>query len=121
MEQYSGKNAPEEKIPRVKGHQWDWLEAIRTGRQAGSNFGYGGPLTQVQDFIDQPGILMVATDPVAMDTIELGAIEKTRRQRGAPSVWQQDSKSITADSEEFHHDASKNLFFGSTSKEAPES
>jgi len=46
MEQYSGKNAPEEKIPRVKGHQWDWLEAIRTGRQAGSNFGYGGPLTQ---------------------------------------------------------------------------
>jgi len=72
---------------------------------------HGGPLTQVQDFIDQPGILMVATDPVAMDTIELEAIEKTRRQRGAPSVWQQDSKSITADSEEFHHDASKNLFY----------
>jgi len=72
---------------------------------------HGGPLTQVQDFIDQPGILMVATDPVAMDTIELEATEKTRRQRGAPSVWQQDSKSITADSEEFHHDASKNLFY----------
>src|SRR5436305_257929 len=72
---------------------------------------HGGPLTQVQNFIDQPGILMVATDPVAMDTIELEAIEKTRRQRGAPSVWQQDSKSITADSEEFHHDASKNLFY----------
>ena len=25
----------------------DWLEAIKTGRQAGSNFDYGGPLTQV--------------------------------------------------------------------------
>ena len=47
MEQHSGKNAPAEKITRVKSHAWDWLDAIRTGRQAGSNFGYGGPLTQV--------------------------------------------------------------------------
>lgn len=47
MEQYSGNNAPAERIPRVKGHHWDWIEAIRTGRQAGSNFDYGGPLTQV--------------------------------------------------------------------------
>jgi predicted dehydrogenase len=46
MDQYSGKNAPAEKYPRVKSHAWDWIEAIRTGRQAGSNFGYGGPLTQ---------------------------------------------------------------------------
>jgi hypothetical protein len=46
MDQYSGKNAPAQKIPRVKSHAWDWLEAIRTGRQAGSNFDYGGPLTQ---------------------------------------------------------------------------
>jgi predicted dehydrogenase len=47
MLQYSGKNAPAEKIPRVKGHGWDWIDAIRAGRQAGSNFDYGGPLTQV--------------------------------------------------------------------------
>ena len=47
MDQYSGKNAPAQKIPRVKGHHWDWADAIRTGRQAGSNFDYGGPLTQV--------------------------------------------------------------------------
>lgn len=46
MDQYTGKNAPAEKIARVKSHAWDWLDAIRTGRQAGSNFGYGGPLTQ---------------------------------------------------------------------------
>lgn len=46
MEKYSGQNAPAERIPRVKSHAWDWLEAIRTGRQAGSNFDYGGPLTQ---------------------------------------------------------------------------
>ena len=72
---------------------------------------HGGPLTQVQDFIDQPGILLAATDPVAMDTIELEAIEKTRRERGAPSLWQHDASSITPNTEEFHRDAWKNLFY----------
>jgi len=47
MEQHSGKNAPSETIPRVKGHAWDWAEAIRNGRRAGSNFDYGGPLTEL--------------------------------------------------------------------------
>jgi predicted dehydrogenase len=46
MDEYAGKNAPPQKIPRVKAHHWDWLEAIRTGRQAGSHFDYGGPLTR---------------------------------------------------------------------------
>ena len=72
---------------------------------------HGGPLTQVQDFIDQAGILLVATDPVALDTIELEAIEKKRRERGAPSLWQHDPNSITADNNDFYHDAAKNLFF----------
>jgi uncharacterized protein (DUF362 family) len=72
---------------------------------------HGGPLTQVQDFIDQVGILLVATDPVALDTIELEAIEKKRRERGAPSLWQHDPNSITTDNHDFYHDAAKNLFF----------
>ncbi len=46
MGQFSGKNAPAEKIPRVKNHAWDWIDAIRNGRPAGSDFAYGGPLTQ---------------------------------------------------------------------------
>jgi predicted dehydrogenase len=46
MDQYSGKNAPPQKLARLKGHAWDWIDAIQNGRQAGSNFGYGGPLTQ---------------------------------------------------------------------------
>lgn len=46
MDQYSGKNAPTEKIPRVKNHMWDWIDAIRKEKQAGSNFAYGGHLTQ---------------------------------------------------------------------------
>ena len=47
MDQYFGDNAPAETIPRVQGHVWDWVDAIRNGRPAGSNFDYGGPLTQV--------------------------------------------------------------------------
>ena len=72
---------------------------------------HGGPLTQVQDFIDQTGMLLVATGPVAMDTIELEAIEKKRSEHGVPSLWQHDPESITPDSRIFFHDASKNLFF----------
>ena len=44
MRQYK---QPEQKIPRVKGHHWDWLDAIRKGRQAGSDFDYGGQLTEL--------------------------------------------------------------------------
>jgi predicted dehydrogenase len=38
---------PAKSIPRVKGHQDDWIEAIRQGRKAGSDFSYGGPLTEI--------------------------------------------------------------------------
>jgi hypothetical protein len=31
----------------VPGHHQDWLLAIREGRPAGSNFDYGGPLTEI--------------------------------------------------------------------------
>ena len=72
---------------------------------------HGGPLTQVQDFIEQAGAIYIATDPVALDTIELQAIDRKRREKGAPSVWEHDPKSITMNTEEFFHDASKNLFY----------
>ena len=38
---------PAKSIPRVKGHYEDWLQAIREGRKAGSDFSYGGPLTEI--------------------------------------------------------------------------
>jgi uncharacterized protein (DUF362 family) len=72
---------------------------------------HGGPLTQNQDFIYPAGVLMVSTDPVAMDTIELEIIEKKRREEGAPSVWDRNAKSITGDGREFYQDASKNLYY----------
>ena len=72
---------------------------------------HGGPLTQNQDFIYPSGVLLVSTDPVAMDTIELEAIEKKRREAGAPSVWERNPKSITTDGRAFFEDASKNLYY----------
>ncbi len=72
---------------------------------------HGGPLTQVQDFIEQVGALYIGTDPVAMDTVELGAVESKRKEKGAPSLWNHDPKSLTMNSEEFFHDATKNLFY----------
>jgi uncharacterized protein (DUF362 family) len=72
---------------------------------------HGGPLTQNQDFIYPAGMLLVSTDPVAMDTIELEAIEKKRREEGAPSVWEHNLNSITPNNREFYEDASKNLFY----------
>jgi hypothetical protein len=38
---------PEKKIPRAKEHHADWLQAIRDGKKAGSDFSYGGPLTEI--------------------------------------------------------------------------
>jgi len=71
---------------------------------------HGGPLTQVQEFIYQAGILYFGTDPVAMDTVELETIEQKRREQGVPSVWEHSPESITADAIEFYHNPHKNLF-----------
>jgi hypothetical protein len=38
---------PPQRLPRVAGHGADFVEAIRTGRPAGSNFDYAVPLTEI--------------------------------------------------------------------------
>jgi uncharacterized protein (DUF362 family) len=72
---------------------------------------HGGPLTQNPNFILPAGLIMVGTDPVAMDTIELEKIEAKRLKEGAPSVWSRDPQSLTNDGDAFYQDASKNLFY----------
>ncbi|MDE3179335.1 MAG: DUF362 domain-containing protein [Acidobacteriota bacterium] len=72
---------------------------------------HGGPLTQVQKYIAQPGLILAGTDPVAIDTIELNAISEKRRQERALSLWDRDPANITADGEEFYTNPHKNLFF----------
>jgi uncharacterized protein (DUF362 family) len=72
---------------------------------------HGGPLTQNREFIFPAGLIMIGTDPVAMDTIELEKIEAKRSKEGVPSVWSRDPTSLTNDDEAFYHDASKNFFY----------
>lgn len=72
---------------------------------------HGGPLSQNAKFIFPAGILMVGTDPVAMDSIELEKIEAKRSKEGAPSVWSRDPKSLTENGDEFYQDAAKNLYY----------
>ena len=38
---------PQETIPRSNGHYRDWIDAIKGGPQASSNFGYGADLTEI--------------------------------------------------------------------------
>ena len=38
---------PAHRIPRVKEHHQEWLEAIRNNRPADSDFSYGGPLSEI--------------------------------------------------------------------------
>jgi hypothetical protein len=72
---------------------------------------HGGPLTQVQSFIAQIGMLILGTDPVAVDTIELDLIHKKRQAEGALSLWDRNPKNITFNSNEFYHNSQKNLFY----------
>jgi uncharacterized protein (DUF362 family) len=72
---------------------------------------HGGPLTQVQSFIAQTGMLILGTDPVAVDTIELETIQKKRQAEGALSLWDRNPKNITFRSNEFYHNSRKNLFY----------
>ena len=45
--EYQQNGGAKQTLTRIKGHAWDWVDAIRNGRPAGSNFEYGGALTQV--------------------------------------------------------------------------
>jgi hypothetical protein len=38
---------PPPKLPRVKSHHQDWLDAIHNGTRAGSDWSYGGPLSEI--------------------------------------------------------------------------
>ncbi len=48
MRAYQEKGLPKETIPRVRNHHQDWLDAIKEGRKAGSDFAdYGAALTEI--------------------------------------------------------------------------
>lgn len=72
---------------------------------------HGGPVTQLQQFIAQPGILLFGTDPVAIDTIELATIVKKRELEGALSLWDRNPANIVRSEQEYFRDPHKNLFY----------
>jgi hypothetical protein len=46
-----------------------------------------------------------------VDTVELEAIEKKRREEGAISVWNVDPSTLTTSGDDFYRNADKNLYF----------
>jgi predicted dehydrogenase len=53
---------PAPSILRTKGHHQDWVAAIRENRKAGSDFGYGGPLTEIALL----GIIAIKMAPIKL-------------------------------------------------------
>ena len=45
FENFAG--GPPESLPRVKSHQWEWIEACKGNGQTFSSFDIGGPLTEL--------------------------------------------------------------------------
>lgn len=41
------RRQPARSIPRSPGHQQEWVRACKQGQRAGSDFNYGGPLTEI--------------------------------------------------------------------------
>jgi uncharacterized protein (DUF362 family) len=72
---------------------------------------HGGPITSNWEFVYEAKTLFLGTDPVAVDTVELEAIEKKRSEEGALSLWDNDPGTLTNNGEEFHRDSHKNLYF----------
>jgi len=42
-----GHQTSPQRLPKSPGHQKEWIEACKAGKPAGSDFSYGGPLTEL--------------------------------------------------------------------------
>ncbi|RJP32298.1 MAG: gfo/Idh/MocA family oxidoreductase [Candidatus Omnitrophota bacterium] len=76
---------PPETIPRVKGdHQQDWVRACKEGKPAGSNFNYGGPLTELALL----GVIATVLDKETLEwdslNVKFKNIEKANRLLRSP-------------------------------------
>ena len=70
---------------------------------------HGGPIVRNPEFVWEAKTLLVATDPVAMDRIELEIIEEKRRSVGAPSLWDRSPENLGS-TEEMQRDARKRRY-----------
>ena len=78
------------------------MDGIRGGYHA-------GPFSWNPSFHFEPRSILIGTDPVALDRIELEMVERKRRDEGVPSLWDHDP-AILGSVAEMQTDARKNRF-----------
>jgi uncharacterized protein (DUF362 family) len=71
---------------------------------------HSGPFAWNPDFQWEAKTLLIGTDPVAVDRIELEIVEAQRKSRGVPSLWDREPKNIGT-SADMQKDAFKNPFY----------
>ena len=71
---------------------------------------HGGPFAWNPEFHWEAKSLLIGTDPVAMDRIALEAVERKRREVGAPSLWDRDPANLGS-AGDMQRTAMKNRFF----------
>jgi uncharacterized protein (DUF362 family) len=71
---------------------------------------HSGPFAWNPDFVWEARTLLIGTDPVAMDRIELEIVEQKRRELGVPSLWDHRPETLGSDVE-MSRTAHKNRFY----------
>ena len=62
----SSKEGPPESLPRVKSHQWEWIEACKGNAKTFSPFDIGGPLTELAQLAN---LATLVEGPIEYDTL----------------------------------------------------
>lgn len=71
---------------------------------------HSGPFAWNPEFVWEAKTLLIGTDPVAVDRVELEIVEAKRRELGVPSLWDRDPANLSSD-DEMQRTAHKNRFF----------
>ncbi|MBA2302829.1 MAG: DUF362 domain-containing protein [Acidobacteria bacterium] len=71
---------------------------------------HGGPFAWNPDFVWEAKTLLIGTDPVAVDRIELEMVEQKRRDVGAPSLWDRNPQNLGS-AADMDRSAQKNRFY----------
>ena len=71
---------------------------------------HSGPFAWNPEFVWEAKTLLIGTDPVAMDRIELEIVEQKRKEAGAPSLWDRDPKYLGTNMD-MQRTALKNPFY----------
>ncbi|MGH9309912.1 MAG: DUF362 domain-containing protein [Vicinamibacterales bacterium] len=71
---------------------------------------HSGPFAWNPDFVWEARALLIGTDPVAVDRVELEIVEQKRRELGVPSLWDRDPANLGTSSD-MQRTARKNPFY----------